>query len=177
MTQFLPMGGEEKKKKTMSQHPSPSANTGMFREGAAGGRQGLAMPLASCGRLAFQRTKHTLTTSPQQSLPKPVIFSTPGGSYLCFIRDETGTESFLYNTLLVVVAMLKSQKCRVEWARCYHMGLPVLRHPGLHRGACTARHNDLPYHVLSFYSSQATYLKSQGGQELWEWFTGGSDFR
>lgn len=123
-------GKKRKKKKKMSQNPPPSANTGMFREGAAGGRQGLAVPLASCGRL-----EHALTASPQQSLPKPVIFSTPGGSYLCFIREETGAESFLYNTLLVVVAMFKSQKRRVGWAGCYYGGLPVLRHPGLRRGA------------------------------------------
>lgn len=70
VTQFLPMGGGRKEKKKMSQHPAPSVNMGMFRAGAAGGRQGLATPLASCGRLAFQRTKHVLTASPQQSLPK-----------------------------------------------------------------------------------------------------------
>lgn len=46
----------------MLQHPAPSVNTGMFWEGTAGGRQGLALLLVSCGKLAFQRTKHTLTT-------------------------------------------------------------------------------------------------------------------
>jgi len=110
----------------MSQHPPPSANAAVFQEGAAGRMQGSATPLLSCRRLAFQGTKHALTTSPQQSLPKTVIFSTPGGCYLCFIREETGAKSFLYNTLLVVMAMFKSQKCRTEWARCCHTGLPVL---------------------------------------------------
>lgn len=51
-----------------------------------------------------------------------------------FYKEEAGAKSFLYNTLLVAVAMLMLQKCRVEQARCYHAGLPVLRHPGLHRG-------------------------------------------
>lgn len=55
-----------------------------------------------------------LTASPRQSFPKTVTFSTPGGSYLWFIREETGAESFLYNTLLVVVAVFKSRKCRLE---------------------------------------------------------------
>lgn len=122
-----PHGEKKKKKKTQTlQHPPPFANTDMFWEGATGRRQGLATPLVSCGRMAFRRTKHMLTTSPLPSLPKPVMFSTPGGSYVCFIREETGTKSFLCNTLLVAVAMFKLQKCRVEWGRRYHTGLPVL---------------------------------------------------
>lgn len=58
------------------------------------------MPLTGHGRL---------TNIPQLSSAKPVIFSTPGGIYLCFTREEAGTESFLHNTLLIVVPVTEMQ--------------------------------------------------------------------
>lgn len=79
---------ENQRRVKRSEHPPPSVNADMALEGEAGGRQGSGMLLVGCGRLGFWRTQHVLTTSPQQSLPKPLIYTCPGGIHLCSIRGK-----------------------------------------------------------------------------------------
>lgn len=114
-------------------------------------RQGLAMPLGSCGRLVFQRAKHTLTKPGLSSLHQNQSYLALQEAVISVLREETGTKSFLYDTLLVIGLFLT---CRNAWARGSYVDLQF---------STSARCNDLPYHLLSCYRFHTTYFKRGAG--------------
>lgn len=60
VTQFLPTGGE--KEKNIKNVTAPTSRCEYWHDLGRSRRQGSGpMPLGSCGRLVFQRAKHTLT--------------------------------------------------------------------------------------------------------------------
>lgn len=69
------------------------------------------MPIGTCGRLVFQMTKHTLTKPGLSSLHQNQSYLAVQEAVISVLREETGTKSFLCDTLLIIGAGFDLQKC------------------------------------------------------------------